>query len=287
MFSEWILELIRRTATDLPADVEKALQAARDREETGSPAASALASILENVRIARERSTPLCQDTGTNIFQVYHPVGLSTAEMRRDIEDAVKEATARSYLRPNAVDSLTGENSGTGLGKGLPSIHFTEWDSDNVRVRLLLKGGGSENVSTQYSLPKAALGAGRDLAGVEIVVLDAINKAQGKGCAPGIVGVCIGGDRGSSYTGSKEQLFRRLDDENPEPELRALEERIYEKSNTLGIGPMGFGGRTTTLGVKIGVLHRLPASYFVSIAYMCWACRRREMNVVDGRMEID
>ncbi|MBI4720375.1 MAG: fumarate hydratase [Chitinivibrionia bacterium] len=286
-FSKWVLELIRRTSVDLSADIEGALQHAKTNENPGSPAASAFESVLENVALARKQSTPICQDTGTNIFFVYHPAGLSQRKMEHDIEAAVVEATSKSYLRPNSVDSLTGANSGNNLGRGLPSIHFHEWDKEEILVRLMLKGGGSENVGAQYSLPNTALGAGRDLKGVEIVVLDAINKAQGKGCAPGIAGVCIGGDRGSSYLESKVQLFRKLDDRNQLPELRELEERLYRKSNLLEIGPMGFGGRTTTLGVKIGVLHRLPASYFVSISYMCWACRRREMRIKNGGMTID
>jgi fumarate hydratase class I len=286
-FSKWVLELVRRTSVDLSTDVEKALEASRDAEEEGSPARSTLDSILENIKIARKQSTPICQDTGTNIFHVYHPQGISTREMAKDIEEAVEEATARSYLRPNSVDSLTGKNTGNGLGKGLPSLHFHEWDKDEILCRLMLKGGGSENVGVQYSLPYSQLGAGRDLKGVEIVALDAVNRAQGKGCAPGMLGVCIGGDRGSSYAESKVQLFRKLYEENPVPELRDLEERIFQKANKLGIGPMGFGGKTTVFGVKVGTLHRIPASYFVSISYMCWACRRREMRIRNGGMQID
>jgi fumarate hydratase class I len=286
-FSNWVLELIRRTSSDLSADVENALAGAGKREEPGSPAASALNSILENIQLARKQSTPICQDTGTNIFHVNHPGSVSPLEMETEIKNAVAEATARNFLRPNSVDSLTGENTGNGLGKGLPSIHFHQWGQDEIQIKLMLKGGGSENVGAQYALPNTALGAGRDLKGVEIVVLDAINKAQGKGCAPGIVGVCFGGDRGSSFAESKLQLFRKLDDQNPVPELRELEERLYRKSNMLGIGPMGFGGKTTTLGVKVSTLHRVPASFFVSVSYMCWACRRRVLRIKNGGMEID
>jgi fumarate hydratase class I len=142
----------------------------------------------------------------------------------------------------------------------------------------MLKGGGCENVGAQYSLPNAALGAGRDLAGVRKVVLDAVYKAQGKGCAPGILGVAIGGDRGSSYYGSKEVLFKHMDESSSDPKLAELEERLTTESNQLGIGPMGFGGKTTVLGTKITGLHRLPASYFVTVSYMCWAYRRRRMT---------
>ena len=148
----------------------------------------------------------------------------------------------------------------------------------------MLKGGGCENVGAQYSLPNSELGASRDLAGVRKVTLDAVQKAQGKGCAPGILGVAIGGDRGSSFIASKEVLLRQLDDSNPESEMDSLEKQLTEESNQLGIGPMGFGGNTTVLGTKITAKHRLPASYFVSISYMCWAYRRRQMVVHKGQV---
>ncbi len=281
---EHFVELIRRASSDLPADVEAALRAARDREVAGSPAASALNTILENVALARSRSAPVCQDTGTPIFYVRHPHGVSTARLRAELEAAVAEATRRAYLRPNAVDSVTGRNSGNNLGEGFPTFHFEEWEEPVLQVALLLKGGGSENVSTQYSLPYAPLKAGRDLEGVRRVVLDAVFRAQGEGCAPGVLGVAIGADRGTGYVHAKEQLFRPLDDINPVPELAALEERLLRECNELGVGPMGFGGKTTIFGVKIGAYHRLPACYFVTVAYMCWACRRARMEVRDGEV---
>ena len=280
---ESFVELIRRASTDLPADVEAALQEARDREEPGSAAAGALDTILENVAVARANSTPVCQDTGVPIFYVHHARELSTRQIRAQLEKAVAEATRRSYLRPNAVDPLTGRNSGNNLGVGFPTCHFEEWEDAGcgqlIQVDLLLKGGGSENVGTQYKLPHPGLAAGRELEGVRRVVLDAVYQAQGKGCAPGVIGVAIGADRGTGYVHAKEQLFRPLADANPVPELATLEQRLLEECNELGVGPMGFGGKTTVLGVKIGAYHRLPACYFVSIAYMCWACRRASLHL--------
>lgn len=282
--TESFVELVRRASTDLPADVEAALRAAQAREEPGSAAAGALETILENVELARANSTPVCQDTGTPIFYVSHPQDMSTRQLRAQIEAAVAEATARAYLRPNAVDSLTGRNSGNNLGTGYPTFHFEEWGEDHLRVDLLLKGGGSENVGAQYKLPHTPLQAGRDLAGVRKVVLDAIYQAQGKGCAPGVLGIALGSDRGYGYVHAKEQLFRPLDDVNPVPELAELENRLLHDCNELGIGPMGFGGKTTVFGVKIGAYHRLPACYFVSVAYMCWACRRAQMIMQNGEV---
>lgn len=272
------LELIRLAATDLPPDVEAALRRAVEQEEPGSAARGALETILKNVELARANQTPICQDTGTPIFYVYHPEGWSTRKLRQQIEQAVVQATQKAYLRPNSVDSLSGKNSGNNLGGNyFPTVHFEEVEGDTLTVDLMLKGGGCENVGAQYSLPYNALKAGRDLSGVRKVVLDAVHKAQGQGCAPGILGVAIGGDRGSSYYASKEVLFRRLDDENENPELAQLEKRLTEEANQLGIGPMGFGGKTTVLGTKITALNRLPASYFVTVSYMCWAYRRRRM----------
>jgi fumarate hydratase class I len=274
------VELIRRAATQLPADMEKALRDAKQKEDPGSAAEGALDTIIQNVELARANSTPICQDTGTPIFEIHYPVGVSTRKLEEQIRRACAVATERAYLRPNAVDSLTGKNSGDNTGIDFPTLHFHEWDEQGIKVDLLLKGGGCENVSTQYKLPHSELGAGRDLEGVRRVVLDAVNKAQGLGCAPGVLGVAVGGDRGSSYIKSKQLLFRPLEDTNPEPDLAELENRLLEEGNELGIGPMGFGGQTTLLGVKIGTQHRLPASYFVSVAYMCWANRRASMRVI-------
>ena len=281
-----ILELIRLTATDLPPDVEASLRDAVEKEEKGSAARGALETILTNVEMARQNSTPICQDTGTPLFFVQYPEGWSTRQLRKQIQQAVAEATRLAYLRPNAVDSLSGKNTGNNIGDDhFPTIHFEEIEGDELQIELMLKGGGCENVGAQYSLPNSALGAGRDLAGVRKVALDAVQKAQGKGCAPGILGIAIGGDRGSSYAASKETLLRQLDDSNSNPELASLEKRLTEESNQLGIGPMGFGGQTTVLGTKITTTHRLPASYFVSVSYMCWAYRRRRMILNDDQIK--
>jgi fumarate hydratase class I len=274
------VELIRRASTLLPADMEQALRQARDDEAAGSAAQGALDTLLRNVEMSRAASSPICQDTGTPIFEVRYPFGVSTRQLADQTRKACAIATQRGYLRPNAVDSLTGKNSGDNTGIDFPTMHFREWEEEGIEVDLLLKGGGCENVSAQYDLPNSELNAGRDLEGVRRVVLDAVNRAQGLGCAPGVLGVAIGGDRGASYIRSKQQLLRPLEDVNPDPDLAELEKRLLEESNQLGIGPMGFGGKTTLLGVKVGALHRLPASYFVSIAYMCWANRRASMRVV-------
>jgi fumarate hydratase class I len=283
--TEHILELVRLTATDLPPDVEKKLRESWRDEADGTAAQGALDTILKNVEMARKNSTPICQDTGTPIFYVAYPEGWSTRKLKSQIQDAVVRATGKSYLRPNSVNTLTGKNTGDNSGdEHYPSIHFREIEGDSLEIDLILKGGGCENVSTQYKLPDTALKAGRDLDGIRRVALDAVAKAQGKGCAPGALGIAIGGDRGSSYAASKEVLLRQMDDSNPDPALAELEEQITSQANQLDIGPMGFGGKTTVLATKIKNLHRLPACYFVSIAYMCWAYRRRRMVYRDGEV---
>jgi len=284
---EPLLELFRLASTDLRPEVQARLQAAHDSEQPGTAARSAMAVILENVDIARAESTPICQDTGTPVFLVHHPCGWSTALLESQMRSAAAEATRRSYLRPNAVDPITGKNSGDNCGLGFPFVHFREWEREELEAQLLLKGGGSENCGIQYTLPDSQLGAGRDLAGIKRCVVDAVHRAQGYGCAPGVIGVGVGGDRVSSLEESKFQLFRALGDVNPDPLLAGLERELTEKTNLLGIGPMGFGGRSTTLGVKSGRRHRLPASFFVSVPYLCWAARVRRMTVKAGEVSYD
>ena len=277
LFFHSIVELITRTSTDLPPDVRAAMAAALASEEPATRGGQALAIIAQNIDQAEACDGPICQDTGMPTFEGRVPLGANQIWMRQQIREAVAEATRRGKLRPNSVDSITGENSGDNLGPGTPIIHFDQWEEEDIEVRLILKGGGCENTNAQYSLPAELehLGrADRSLEGVRKCILHAVWKAQGKGCSPGAVGVCIGGDRTSGYLHAKEQLFRTLDDTNPDARLAQLEASIMEEANRLSVGPMGFSGRTSLIGCKVGALNRLPASFFVSIAYDCWAFRR-------------
>ncbi len=284
--TDHILDLIKSASTDLAPDVEQALTNAREIENDGSVAQGALQTILENIRMSRETSRPICQDTGTPIFHVHYPCGWSQLAMRKQITAAVCLATEKTYLRPNAVEALSGKNSGNNTGVDFPTIHFEEWEKDYVEIGLMLKGGGCENCGVQYTVPSPEFPASRDVKSVRKAILDAAFKAQGLGCAPGILGVGVGGDRVSGTVKAKEQLFRPLQDTNPDPELDALEKQLHAEINELGIGPMGFGGKTTVLGVKIAELHRLPASFFVSVTYMCWADRRKILTIKDGQATI-
>ncbi len=274
-----ILEMIRRSTSDLSSDVVDALSNAIKNEAEGSAAKNALNTIMENIELARSQSTPICQDTGALIFYIDYPAGGKEKDFIAPIEEAVKEATQKQYLRPNSVDPVTGKNTGNNVGVNAPYIHFHQWDKDYTQIRFMQKGGGCENCGNQYKLPDIPLHAGRDLKGVRKVVLDAVNSAQGQGCAPGIIGVGIGGDRALSHILAKEQLFRKVGERNSNPEIAELEKELLNDINKLGIGPMGFGGKTTALDVLIGVQNRHPATYYVSIAYMCWADRRKTIII--------
>lgn len=278
---EHLIELIRRATSDLPSDVESAVCQARSLETKASQAALFLDSILENVRLARAHAIPICQDTGTLTFFWTVPRSTDTCALEQVAQEAVREATVQGLLRQNTIDPLSGQSVPTNVTEGSPVCHFEQTDTRAIEVWLVQKGGGCENMSGQYSLPDESLHAGRDLDGARACILHAIWQAQGYGCAPGILGVCIGADRAEGFLLAKKQLLRPLSDCSPSAELAELERRIVQEANTLGIGPMGMGGKTTLLGAKITSSSRLPASYFVTIAYMCWACRRRGF-LLDG-----
>ena len=294
-----IARFVQETSSSLPDDAEQALRKALRREAKGSSARMVLETILRNVELARAAGTPVCQDTGTLTFFV-------SERLRRRVTpavigEAVARATANGWLRRNTIDSVTGRSIDTNVCAGAPVVHYVEVNGERRNVKgeagrsserrttdphlspftfnlsLVMKGGGSENMSRQFSLPDASIGAGRDLEGVRRAVLTAVQQAQGYGCAPGILGVCIGGDRASGYEEAKLQLLRNLADINPDPSLARLERRILREANSLGIGPMGLGGKTTLLAVKIGARPRVPASFFVTVAYLCWAARRRSI----------
>jgi fumarate hydratase class I len=272
-------ELIRLSSTDLAESWQNAVKNALNNESPGSGAHIALSAILENIELARKNSYPICQDTGFLNFYVDYPAGGRETDYTESIIEGVKRATAKQYLRPNAVNSLTGKNSENNVGIGAPNITFHQWGNPCVRIRVLQKGGGCENCSAQYRIPDPALGAGRDLKGVRKVVIDAALKAQGQGCAPGVFGIAVGGDRASCAKLAKEQLFRKFGERSVNADLADLETVLLSDINALGIGPMGFGGKTTALEVFIAVQDRHPATFYVSVAYGCWAYRNRSVTL--------
>ncbi len=283
-----LIELIKKCSCELPVDVSSAIKYAYEKENQNTPAKFALGDILENVRLGKQNKTPLCQDTGTNYFVVHYPKKTDIRLLEKKIIESVQTACDLNYLRPNSVNPLTNKNTGDNTGKAHPSIDFDEWDNNYIEIKLMLKGGGCENMGKQYSLPDETLNAGRDINGIKKCVLDSVLKAQGFGCSPGILAVCVGGDRADSMKNAKKQLFRKIGSVNTDSNLAEIEHWIFEKANSLEIGAMGYGGKTTLLGVFVDYLNRIPASFFVSVSYMCWACRRKTLKYyADGRFKIE
>jgi fumarate hydratase class I len=275
---EEVVGLYRRMATDMSPDVHLALQRALEAEDKESPGRAALETIIENIRLAKEEFKPICQDTGYPVFFVSLPENDSMQNVRAAIIEATRIATAEIPLRPNAVDTVTGRNSGDNTGVLWPLIHFDGWEKDYILIQGMLKGGGSENCGMLYKLPDSRINAGRDLDGVRKAVLDAVHSAQGRACPPYVLGIALGGSKDATSALSKRQLLRPIYDENPVAELAALEKRLLEETNSLGIGPIGVGGKTCVMGVKIAAAHRHAASYFVDISFCCWADRKGEIE---------
>jgi fumarate hydratase subunit alpha len=259
--------LLKMAATVLPKDVEEALREAHDRE-TNETAKTQFAAILKNIEIAKD-GIPMCQDTGIMIF--YIKVGEKfpfIGEIRRAIEAGTKKATAEVPLRPNAVNPIIGGNSGDNTGKKIPWINWEIVSGDSLEITAFPKGGGSENVSIVGML-KPGVG----LNGVKKLVVDNAMSYMGKACAPNIIGVGIGGGADIAIKIAKEQLRRPLNDKHPEPEVAEIEQQLFDAINSSGIGPMGLGGDTTVLAVKVDYAMRHPASLPVGVAIQCWAAR--------------
>src|SRR5277367_213608 len=226
-----MLELIRRTSAEMPDDVTRTIIASLESEKKGTLAEHALKIIDRNIALAKQKSQPICQDTGSILFYVDCPVGFDQIMFEETAKEAVKLATKKGFLRQNSVDSLTGKNDGTNVGPGAPAFHFHQHRAPEISIKLVLKGGGCENVGAQYSLPNEKLNANRDLDGCRKVILDAVLQAQGKGCGPGILGVCIGGDRATGYEMSKTQFLRLIPDRNPIPQRDEVEQDIFKTAN--------------------------------------------------------
>ncbi|MFW9979410.1 MAG: fumarate hydratase [Candidatus Thorarchaeota archaeon] len=260
--------LLKMAATKLPKDVEEAIRTAHANEDNET-AKTQLAAILTNLEIADE-GIPMCQDTGIMIF--YIKVGDKfpfIGEIKDALERGTRKATAEVPLRPNAVNPIVGGNSGDNTGKKIPWINWEIVSGNSLEITAFPKGGGSENVSIVGML-KPGVG----LAGVKKLVVDNAMKYMGQACSPNIIGVGIGGGADIAIKIAKQQLQRPLNDSHPEPEVAQIEKELFEAINSTEIGPMGLGGKTTVLGVKVDYAMRHPASLPVGVAVQCWAARR-------------
>lgn len=287
-----IINLFEKAATIIPVDVENSLKASLRKEKKNSLAYYTLSNILKNIELARNKGLPICQDTGVPMFYVMVPVRVAHHKLKQIIINATRKATREIPLRPNAVNVSEEKNTENNVGFNKektelqqPIIYIEQWSKNYIKIDLMLKGGGSENVGIQYKLPDKKLNANRDIEGVKKCVIDAVFKAQGKGCPPYIVGIGIGGSKDLISKESKKQLLRNIDDINEDQRLVKLEKELRDKINSLGIGPLGLGGKTTVLGVKLKTLHRHPASFFVDVSFMCWACRRGSLIYRKGDVE--
>ncbi len=269
-----IIELYKKVATSIPPDVENSLKNALTLESPDSRAFNSLSIILENITKARKTNKPVCQDTGVPVFMIKLPNGISQKDINEIVREATAYATVKVPLRANAVDIMEDKNSGNNTGEGFPVIYYEESAGSSLVIDLMLKGAGCENAGLTYKLPDLDLKAERDLDGVRKCIIDSVHKAQGKACPPYILGVGIGATKDQVAVLAKKQLFKKITETNPVPQLRELEERLFQEINRLGIGPIGLGGASTLLGVRIAANHRHPASFFVDISFSCWATRR-------------
>jgi len=276
-----LVEAIRAAATELPQDVVRALEQARERED--DVGRIQLEAILENVEAARAGSVPMCQDTGIQTFVVRVGADFPLLGRLRDlIHAAVREATRSVPLRPNTVDPLGGGNPGDNTGRFVPYILWEIEPGGACTIDLLPKGGGSENCC---ALRMLAPGAG--LKGIKRFVVDHVVACGGKPCPPGVIGVGIGGGADLAMKLAKLSLLRPVGNRHEEATVAALETELLARINESGVGPMGLGGRTTALDVHVEVAHRHPASLPVGLVYQCWADRRKTVSIDDaGRLEV-
>ncbi len=273
-----IVEALRLAVTNLPPDVEAALRRALEVED--NPAARAqLEAILRNVEIARRTGRPICQDTG--LIHYYVEAGVDSPilpDLQGILVEATRKATKTIPLRPNTVDPIRHVNPGDNTGRGVPIIHWEPVNGDRVRIHIVPKGGGSEAVSVLRLPPP-----GRGLEALPEIVIDAVLNAGAKPCPPTIVGVGIGGGADTAlYIAKKAASLRKLGSRNPDPFLASLENELVKAINSLGIGVMGLGGKTTVLGVHIDYAYRHPANYPVGIVFQCWATRRSLVEISPG-----
>lgn len=272
LIEEVVVNLLRKASTTLPRDVLRALENSM-RAETSNVARVQLQAILDNIKMASACSIPVCQDTGIPLFFVK---GDCSQEVFEGIRSGVRRATEEIPLRPNVVHPITRKNPGDNLGERMPYVHFLPHEGDYFEIAVMPKGAGSENMSALKMLNPSD-----GIEGIKELVLETVVNAGGKPCPPTIVGVGIGGSSDIALTLAKEALLGSLDRENPDPVLSSLEREIHAALNQTGIGPMGLGGRTTVLGVKIKMAYCHTASLPVAVNLQCWAARKATARIFE------
>lgn len=273
-FKDALVKQLKVAETILPADVVKALENARDKEENPM-AKTILEAILKNINLARETGKPICQDTGTIIY--YIEVGRDFPllnELDDIIREAVREATKKIPLRPNTVNPWTHENPGDNTGRYIPWINLDLVDGDEILVHVLPKGGGSE-----YTCKLWSISPGLGIKGIKEAIIKTVYEAGGKPCPPIILGVGVGGGSDISMKLAKKAILKPIGERNEDPKIAEIEKELIEKTNRLGIGPMGVGGSTTVLDIHIDWAHRHPATLHVGVVTQCWAARKATIKM--------
>lgn len=270
---EVALELLRRCSTSLPTDVVTALRSAYEREE--GIAKANLGIMLENAELAERGALPLCQDTGFVIFYVGlgGDADCDLCSIEAGLKDATRRATDAGILRANMVDPISGDYLELNVGKGSPIVKYYKHSGRGIRLTALLKGAGSENCSYLHRLDPD-----EGVEGLVAKVVEDVAEAGAKPCPPVIVGVGIGGTSELAMELAKLALLKPLGVRS-EGELGELEARILEGVNSLGIGPMGLGGRCTALAVKVETSAGHIASLRMGVDLQCWALRRASADL--------
>lgn len=270
-----MLNLLRAANTKLPSDIGWALEAAAGWEQDNT-AYYQLGAIMDNVRKSEFMSRPMCQDTGIPVFYVR---GKFDSSIIDDITRGLTRATKEIPLRPNTVDPISRKPYEDNLGEGMPIIHFIPTSDDFTEITVMPKGAGSENM-TKLCMLKPSEG----VEGVKKTVIDTVLDAGGLPCPPGIIGIGIGGTADQCVLMAKEALLTSVGEENPDPVLNKLEEEIFVKLNSSGLGPMGLGGSTTVLGVRAKKAACHTASLPVAVNIGCWALRRASARITGDKV---
>lgn len=277
-----VVEMLRRAATTLPRDVVNALEISK-RREGNKIARLQFDCMLKNLELAKKSRAPICQDTGIPLFFVKLGSGLRLDfDLGRALADAVRDATKKIPLRANVVDPLSRKNTGANIGEGQPIVHLELVPGKELRIDLMLKGAGAENCGRLFMLKPTA---GEEA--IKSAVLLTIEEAGGQPCPPTIVGVGIGGSAEAACLLAKKALLRPLGSKNPDKKLARMERELTGDANGLGIGPMGLGGQTTVLGVRIAKAACHTASLPVAINLQCWAARRASARLVGDKLRVE
>ncbi len=267
---EAVYQLYKKAVIYLGDDVKSALKEALEVEDNDLGKLN-IEAILKNLELAEEKQIPMCQDTGLPV--VFVKLGnVEVENLRKGIEKATKEVP----IRPNIVDPLTRENTNINVGDYIPPIDIELIDEEYLEITIFPKGFGSENNNAL----KMALPA-EGIEGVKDFVVQSVLNTKGKPCPPTVIGVGIGGTSDFCLKLAKKALLGKVGERNPDPQIAKLEEEILEEINNSGIGPMGLGGKTTTLDVKILKAHTHTAGLPVGVCVQCWADRHATIKLFD------